>query len=102
MFQTFQLPGKIDPEILCPWESGKQFLSLPESEVLSRIMRNNIEEKSAKALYISFWKIFVDARTKERNAKLKAKVKRRPKVTVQIDGVTQFESCGGNPNFKGH
>ena len=83
LFQTFKLSGKIDPENLCPWESGKQFLSLPESEVLSRIMRNNIEEKRAKALYISFWKIFVDARTKERNAKVKAKVRRRPFKRVE-------------------
>ena len=80
---TVQLSGKIDQGILCPWESGKQFLSLPESEVLSRIMKNNIEEETAKALYISFWKIFVDARTKERNAKVKAKVRRRPFKRVE-------------------
>ena len=35
--------GKIDSNTLCPWESGKQFLSLPEAEILKKIMENNPE-----------------------------------------------------------
>ena len=40
--------GKIDPKLLCPWESGRQYLSLPESEVLERLMSQKMGEKKAK------------------------------------------------------
>jgi len=63
--------GKISSEKLCPWESGKQLLSLPESEILQRIMEGNkmIGEKKAKDFYLRLWKLLVDARMKERNEK---------------------------------
>eukprot|EP00090_Calanus_glacialis_P042485 TRINITY_DN7534_c0_g1_i1.p1 TRINITY_DN7534_c0_g1~~TRINITY_DN7534_c0_g1_i1.p1 ORF type:complete len:615 (-),score=149.64 TRINITY_DN7534_c0_g1_i1:167-2011(-) len=65
--------GKIDSNTLCPWESGKQFLSLPEAEILKRIMENNpkITEKKAKDFYVRLWKLLVDERIKERKAKMK-------------------------------
>jgi kinesin family protein 2/24 len=28
--------GRVDPETLCPWESGRQLLRLPEIEFLKR------------------------------------------------------------------
>jgi len=64
---------KIDVETLCPWESGKQLLSLPESEILKRITENNkkIGEKKAKEFYVCLWKLLVDARIKERKQKMK-------------------------------
>ena len=71
--------GKIDPTKICPWETGRQFLSLPESEVLKRITLNHhkVSEKEAKDFYLSLWKIFIDARTRERKAKLNPSNKRR-------------------------
>merc|ERR1712106_1182877 len=65
--------GKINSHTLCPWESGKQFLSLPEAEVLKRIVENNpkVDEKKAKDFYIRLWKLLIDARMKERKAKIK-------------------------------
>eukprot|EP00092_Neocalanus_flemingeri_P034043 GFUD01037022.1.p1 GENE.GFUD01037022.1~~GFUD01037022.1.p1 ORF type:complete len:627 (+),score=181.38 GFUD01037022.1:64-1944(+) len=65
--------GKIDPLTLCPWESGKQLLSLPEAEILKRITVNNpkLSEARAKDFYTRLWKLLVEARTKERKTKLK-------------------------------
>jgi len=65
--------GKIKSQTLCPWESGKQFLRLPEAEILKRITENNpkISEKKAKDFYMRLWKLLIDARTKERKAKMK-------------------------------
>jgi len=67
--------GKISSEVLCPWESGKQLLSLPESEILKRIMKGNpkIDEKKAKDFYLRLWKLLVDARMKERKEKMRKK-----------------------------
>ena len=69
--------GKVKPETLCPWETGKQLLSLPESELLSRLQADGLSEKAAKEFYLSLWKILIDARTRQRDSKLKAKAKRR-------------------------
>ena len=62
---------------MCPWETGKQLLSLPESEFLTRLESDGLSEKAAKDFYLSLWKIFIDARTRERDSKLKAKAKKR-------------------------
>merc|ERR1712179_260265 len=81
--------GKISSEKLCPWESGKQLLSLPESEILKRIMEGNpmIGEKKAKDFYLRLWKLLVDARMKERNER-----KRMKKRTLrQINQVNSKE-----------
>ena len=69
--------GKIDPQSLCPWESGKQLLSLPQAEILKRITENNpkIGEAKAKNFYIRLWKLLVDARTKEHKSKITKHVK---------------------------
>ena len=69
--------GKVKPKTLCPWETGKQLLSLPESELLSRLQADGLPEKQAKEFYLSLWKLFIDARTKQRDSKLKAKAKKR-------------------------
>ena len=63
----------IDPKIICPWESGRQFLSLSESEIISRITTNHpgVSEERGKECYMSLWKVFVDARTHERKMKMK-------------------------------
>ena len=62
---------------MCPWETGKQLLSLPESEFLTRLESDGLSEKAAKDFYLSLWKNFIDARTRERDSKLKAKAKKR-------------------------
>jgi hypothetical protein len=65
--------GKVDPQILCPFESGMQILRLPETEFLDRVMKSNpkIGEKKAKVFYTALWKLLIDARTRERKEKLK-------------------------------
>ncbi len=70
--------GQVDPEVLCPYESGMQLLRIPETEFLDRIMTSNakIGEKKAKVLYTKLWKRLIDARTADRRRKLKPKGKR--------------------------
>lgn len=69
---TQRTKGKVRPETLCPWETGRQFLSLPETEVITRICDNSkIGEKMAKDYYVSLWKLMVDARSRERRARMK-------------------------------
>merc|ERR1712059_22773 len=71
----------IDVETLCPWESGRQLLRLPEVEFLERIVENNqgIEAPKAKQFYDKLWGVLIDAQTKERKAKMKVnKLKRAP------------------------
>ena len=92
------IEGKVKPETLCPWETGKQLLSLPESELLSRLQSDGLSEKAAKEFYLSLWKILIDARTRQRDSKLKAKAKKRDpaklvdpnfSVAFYIDGEKQ-------------
>ena len=42
--------GRIDPLVLCPYETGRQMLRLPETEFLDRVMSagKNVSEKWAK------------------------------------------------------
>ncbi|KAJ3342745.1 hypothetical protein HDU93_001317 [Gonapodya sp. JEL0774] len=64
----------VDPEILCPTESGRQILRIPEGEFLERCLRcKGITEKRAKAFYIELWRLLIDARTADRKKKLKAR-----------------------------
>ena len=75
--------GRVQTKALCPWESGRQFLSLPETEILTRICNNSkISEKMAKDYYVSLWKLMVDAKIRERKSRMKplnsALMKRNP------------------------
>jgi kinesin family protein 2/24 len=65
----------LDPEILCPFESGLQILRLPEVEFVERVLKAapGWGEKMAKAFYVSLWKLLIDARTADRKQKLKPK-----------------------------
>ena len=65
--------GKLKPAKICPWESGRQFLSLPESEIILRITASHpkMSEEKAKDFYLKLWKVFIDARTRERKMKMK-------------------------------
>ncbi|KAI8807855.1 P-loop containing nucleoside triphosphate hydrolase protein [Cladochytrium replicatum] len=66
--------ASILPDILCPFESGKQILRLPEGEFLERCLRcPGVEEKRAKAFYVKLWSLLIDARTADRKKKLKAR-----------------------------
>jgi kinesin family protein 2/24 len=70
--------GAVDPEVLCPFESGMQLLRLPETDFILRVMaasNHKMGEKKAKVFYTSLWKLLVDARTFERRKKLRAKDK---------------------------
>ena len=70
--------GKVKVEALCPWETGRQFLSLPETEILTRICTNSqIGEKLAKEYYVSLWKLMVDARVRERKSKMMSDRRRK-------------------------
>lgn len=65
--------GAIDPDALCPIESGIQLLRIPESAFLARIMERHpgYGEKRAKGFYDSLWKLLIDARTKKRREQMK-------------------------------
>ena len=64
---------KINLDLLCPFESGKQILRLPEADFILRITKGNpkIAEKTAKSVYDKLWAKLVDARTRERRRKVK-------------------------------
>ena len=66
---------KINLDLLCPFESGKQILRLPQADFMLRITKGNpkIAEKTAKSVYDKLWAKLVDARTRERRRKVKAK-----------------------------
>ena len=63
---TSRSKGEVNPDVLCPFESGMQILRLPETEFLSRVMQSNpkIGEKRAKVFYTALWKLLIDARTR--------------------------------------
>ncbi|KAI8621369.1 P-loop containing nucleoside triphosphate hydrolase protein [Chytriomyces sp. MP71] len=63
----------IDPEILCPAESGKQILKLPEAAFVDRCCKcPGVSVKVARAFYNKLWRLVVDARTKIRRDKEEA------------------------------
>ena len=65
--------NNVDPEILCPFESGKQILRIPESDFIERILSdpaNTWGEKKVKQFDLKLWKILIDAKTKERRKKI--------------------------------
>jgi len=66
---------KINLDLLCPFESGKQILRLAEADFILRITKGNprIAEKTAKSVYDKLWAKLVDARTRERKRKVKTK-----------------------------
>ena len=69
---TVRTKGRVNLETVCPWESGRQFLSLPEPEILRRVCENSsIGEKTAKDYYVSLWKRMVDSRARERKARMR-------------------------------
>jgi hypothetical protein len=63
--------GKVDPAILCPYESGLQLCKIPEAEYMRRVLLNpGISEKQAKNFYMLLWEMIVDARTRKRQEKM--------------------------------
>jgi len=90
--------GKIRSKNLCPWESGKQFLSLPETEILKRIMEDNpkLGEKKAKDFYLRLWKLLVDARVRERKSKMKKQGKARIGVSRTYPTTEDEEMIAAN------
>ena len=104
IFQT-----KIDFELFCPFESGMQILRLPEAEFIERAMLACpvLSEKSALKFHKSLWKLLIDARTKDRKAKMKSKMastrkrelkQARETVRVHIAEYKKLENRGTNAN----
>lgn len=79
--------GAVNPDILCPFESGRQILRLSEIDFLSRVMESNpkMGEKRAKTFYVSLWKKLIDCRTAMRKEKLKAKPLRSGFEPIDMD-----------------
>ena len=68
--------NKVNPDRLCPHESGMQILRLSEIEFIKRVLNdpgNRWNEKAAKEFYLLLWKRLIDARTVQRRNKLKRK-----------------------------
>ena len=65
--------GGIDPDKLCPFESGMQLLRIPETEFIGRILEHHPGhgEKRAKLFYTTLWKLLIESRSKERKTKLR-------------------------------
>ncbi|KAI8835352.1 P-loop containing nucleoside triphosphate hydrolase protein [Chytridium lagenaria] len=61
----------IDPDVLCPKETGKQLLRLPEADFISRCVECGVGPKEAKKFYVKLWKLLIDSRTSTRNTKMK-------------------------------
>ncbi|KAJ3109631.1 hypothetical protein HDU97_003105 [Phlyctochytrium planicorne] len=77
----------ISPDVLCPFESGKQILNLPEAIFIQRCVECGVTPKEAKKFYIKLWKLLIDARTKTRTEKmteLKKRVKSNSEHRDQI------------------
>ena len=66
--------NEVNCDILCPYESGMQLLRLPEAVFIDRVLKaSKWGEKRAVMFYKQLWSKLVDARTKDRKDKLKAK-----------------------------
>ncbi|KAJ3241453.1 hypothetical protein HDU81_000505 [Chytriomyces hyalinus] len=62
--------GVMDASIICPTESGKQLLKIPEAAFIERCLQcPGVGTKTAKAFYNKLWRLVVDARTKIRKDK---------------------------------
>merc|ERR1719193_2486720 len=68
---------KVDPKVLCPFETGRQILRMPEIEFLRRVTASNpsIGPKKAKEYYTKLWVTFIDVRTADRRRKAKHRSK---------------------------
>ena len=66
---------KINLEVFCPFESGMQILRLPEAVFVERVMLAcpGWREKCALEFHKNLWRLLIDARTKDRKAKMKMK-----------------------------
>ncbi|KAI8918358.1 diatom spindle kinesin 1 [Powellomyces hirtus] len=63
------LGGKVDPNMLCPTESGKQLCRVPMGTFINRCMLcEGVDPRHAKELYLKLWNLLIDARTRNRNA----------------------------------
>ena len=74
--------------MLCPYESGMQILRVSEIEFMRRLLddpSNGWSEVTAKNFHVSLWKLFIDARTKERKKKLNRGKNARKKEYTKHD-----------------
>ena len=98
---TTKSKGKVDPDQLCPYESGMQILRLPEIEFMKRVLHdpsNEWSEKAVKVFYLSLWKLLIDARTTERRNKLKPKNSTRKFMHV-TEGPGWWEENSSDKNM---
>ena len=73
---TTKSKGKVDPDQLCPYESGMQILKIPEASFVERVIQatdSKWGEKRATEFYTQLWSKLIDARTQDRKKKMKSK-----------------------------
>ena len=58
----------LDVDEFCPFETGKQILTIPENAFLTRLMsvKEGLGEKKAKYVYDKLWACFIDFRNKNK------------------------------------
>lgn len=56
--------GEVNTEMFCPFETGKQILSIPQSEFLDRLYDQKIGEELAQKMYDLMWLLLIDARAR--------------------------------------
>ena len=56
--------GKVDTDLFCPYESGKQIMSIPQSDFMQRLLDQKFSGLQAEKLYEHLWKLLVDSRAK--------------------------------------
>ena len=78
--------GRIEPKQFCPFETGKQILTIRESEFIARAMLCNtkLTEKQGKYMYDKIWKLLIDARTKQKYSLKKGGIENAKKKKQEL------------------
>jgi kinesin family protein 2/24 len=68
--------SRVNPDVLCPSESGHQLCQLPEGEFITRCLEgSDMLPKQARLFYLKLWGLVIDARTKRFKDRMKQKKK---------------------------
>ena len=92
--------GLVDTKIMCPYETGRQILRLPEVEFLDRLMASNpnIGDKRAKAIYDKLWARLIDARVADRKKKAAVATKKNLKSIEENNKLRDEDTEHKNPH----
>lgn len=81
--------GVPQPKIVAPYENGLNLSRVPEFDFIARCMRSGVEKKEkAKKIYLGYWKLVVEGRTKKRTEEAKQwseLYKRRVKEEEEVE-----------------